>query len=430
VNRFATPPGPAKPFDGSQDLLDWLGEQIERYGDIVKASAFGGDIYIVNDPKYVQHVLRKNWSNYRKGLATKKVGMLIGKGLMVSEGDHWIGQRKLVQPAFSMNVIRAMASYMQTSSRDLCDAWERHAERDEPINITHEISRNVLSIVLLTLFGEDYEFAERHFRILSDDTGRNMEFAQTFRGLRAVVAEIVATRRSRGGVSQDLVGLLLETRGADGSPAMNDGQLISEIMTLVVAGHETTATTLNWVWYLLSQHPEVEERLQLEVEPAQESSDDGPMDLTGLDYTRRVIEETMRLYPAGWLLTRRAIEDDQLGDYRIPARSEIYISPYFLQRNPAYWPDPERFDPDRFDPARAGVRPELAMLAFSAGPRNCIGQQYARLKMQLHVATIARRLKLRFLGSTTPAMEAGINLRSREDLWMKAIVKSERAAAR
>lgn len=425
VGRLMTPPGPAEPYDCAQDLLEWLGQQIERYGDIVKASVFGREIYIINHPAYVQHVLRKNWRNYKKGLATKKVAMLLGPGLMVSEGARWIGQRKLIQPAFHRRVIDSMVGIMQAANCDLRDAWLGHAERGEPINVTRSVSSMVLNAVLSSLFSDDYDSAEPHFRILSDEDARNLEFAQTFRPLKAVVAEIIARRRSRGKTPSDLLGLLMETHLPDGASAMSDALLISEIMTLVVAGHETTASTLNWAWHLLSQHPEVEARLQLEADAAREGDAERPMDLTGLNYTRQVIEETLRLYPAGWLLTRRAIQDDRLGEYFIPANSEVYVAPYFVQRNPAFWPNPHRFDPDRHAPARLGDRPELAMLAFSAGPRNCIGEQYARLKMQLHLAIIARRLKLSPVGDPNPAMEAGINLRSRADFWMTAVVRSE-----
>jgi cytochrome P450 len=228
-------------------------------------------------------------------------------------------------------------------------------------------------------------------------------------------------------VAPDILGLLMSARGPDGGAAMSDGQLISEVMTLVVAGHETTAITLAWAWWLLSQNPEVEQRLHQELDgPGGAQLFEGHDRFT---LTRQVIEETMRLYPPGWLMTRRAICDDQLGEHQIRAGTEVYISPYFLQRNPAYWTDPERFDPDRFSAERSAGRPELAMLPFSAGPRNCVGETLARLEMQVHLTTIASQLRLRCCTHEPPQLSAGVNLRSKSDFIATPMLRTARADA-
>jgi cytochrome P450 len=199
--------------------------------------------------------------------------------------------------------------------------------------------------------------------------------------------------------------------------------MVNEILTLVVAGHETTASTLNWAWYLLSQHPHVEDKLSQEIASVPVGDTPTLDDLPRFPYTRQVLEETLRLYPAGWLMTRRALRDDQLGDYFVPAGTEIYVPPYFIQRHPALWENPDQFDPDRFDPARAQKRHPLALLPFSAGPRNCIGELLARVEMQIHFMTIAKRLRLRYENKTPPEMDAGVNLRSKHDFVMMPELK-------
>jgi cytochrome P450 len=202
---------------------------------------------------------------------------------------------------------------------------------------------------------------------------------------------------------------------------MQDRQLINEILTLIVAGHETTASTLNWTWYLISQHPDVEERLSNELNNLTNLPE--LEDLPKFPYSRQIIEEAMRLYPAGWLMTRKALRDDRLGDYFVPAGTEIYVSPYFIQRHPDLWENPDRFNPDRFGPDNSKSRHRLAMIPFSAGPRNCIGESLARLEMQIHLLIIAKCLRLRYVQSRPLELDAGVNLRNKHDFIMYPEVK-------
>jgi cytochrome P450 len=409
------PVRPAEAFDPGRDMLEWMAEQFGRHGDVFFAKAFGVDVCATNRPDHVQHVLRKNWRNYRKGFAIKRIAMLLGKGLMVSEGELWKTQRKLIQPAFHGAAIARIAGVVQDANERLLAAWADAARAGRGVNITHDISHLVLECVLLAIFGDDYERAAAAFAILSDEAARDLGFAQAFQPLRKVVAEIAERRRARGAIASDILGMLLAARDASGRPAMSDTQLVSEVITMVVAGHETTAITLGWVWFLLSQNPDVEARAHRELDGGGEA------------FASQVIEEAMRLYPPGWLMTRRAIADDWLGEHRIRAGTEIYIAPYFIQRSPALWTDPQRFDPDRFSPERAAGRPELAMLPFSAGPRNCIGEAFARMEMQIHVTTVARRLRLVGPRQAPPPLSAGVNLRSTADFIMAPQLRSPAA---
>ena len=396
-----------------------MGDQFERFGDIYKASIYGISVYVVRDPQYAQHVLRDNWQNYSKGQAIKRVALLLGNGLMVSEGELWKTQRRMIQPAFHRKTIGALIEVIRTSNVALLRRWEQAAHKKVSVNVTRDVSFVALEVVLISVFGADYERVAPHFKILTEESARNLNFAQAFRSLGKIVLQLVAQRREEKMVSNDILGMLMEARDQKTSQAMPDRQLANEVATLIVAGHETTASTLNWTWYLLSQHPEVEEKLSSELNNLLGSQIPGLDDLPKFAYTRQVIDEALRLYPAGWLMTRRALKDDHLGDYFVPAGTEIYISPYFIHRHPNLWEDPDRFNPDRFGPNHSHDRHLLAMLPFSAGPRNCIGELFARVEMQIHLMTIAKQLRLRFVEKNPPELDFGVNLRSKHDFMMK-----------
>ena len=401
-----------------------MGDQFKRFGNTYKASIYGTNVYVVRDPQYVQHVLRENWQNYTKGQAIKRVALLLGNGLMVSEGEFWKTQRRMIQPAFHRKAIGVLTKVITTSNLALLRKWEQAAHKEVSVNVTSDVSRMVLEVVLISIFGANYEQIAPHFNILSEESARNMEFAQVFGSLGKIVLQLAAQRRKEKTMSTDILGMLMEARDQRSGQAMPDRQLVNEIKTLIVAGHETTASTLNWTWYLLSQHPEVEGKLSNELNNLFGSKAPNLDDLPRHAYTRQVIDETLRLYPAGWLLTRRALKDDQLGDYFVPAGTEIYISPYFIHRHPDLWEDPDRFNPDRFAPDHSQDRHPLAMLPFSTGPRNCIGEFFARIEMQIHLMTIAKQLRLRFVERRQPELDVGVNLRSKHDFIMNPELKA------
>jgi cytochrome P450 len=424
VSLRRIPPGPVERYNTSEDLLSWMRDQFKRFGDIYKASVYGSDVYVVSDPKYVDYVLRENWQNYKKGLAIKRINLLLGNGLMVSEGEFWKGQRRTIQPAFHHEAIRTLVKLMTIANVALLKKWEQAAQEHASVNVTRDVSLMVLDVVLISIFGSDYEQVAPHFRTLSEDAARNLQFAQAFRSLGKIVAQVAGQRRKENIMATDLLGMLMEARDRESGQVMPDRQLVSEIMTLIVAGHETTASTLNWTWYLLSQNSEVEERLWTELSDLAGSEFPDLGDLPKFQYTRQIIEEALRLYPPGWLMTRKALKDDQFGDYFVPAGTEIYISPYLIQRHPALWEAPDRFNPDRFEADSSRNPHALAMLAFSAGPRKCIGELFARIEMQIHLMMIAKRLRLRCADDKVPELDAGVNLRSKYDFIMTPEIKA------
>jgi cytochrome P450 len=410
------PLGPPQKFSVSDDLLDWMGRQFEVYGDIYKASVYETSVYAIRDVEFAHHVLVENWENYAKGQIIKRVALLLGNGLMVSRGSLWKRQRRMIQPAFSHESIGPLMKMISGVNSALLTKWQLAAQRNESVNVTRDVSGVALEVVLRFIFGEDYERVGFHFDLLTHEQARNMQFALSFRALGKIIRQVVDRRREHLQTSGDALGMLMVARDPENGQLMPDSQLVDEILTLIVAGHETTASTLSWAWYLISQHSEVEEKLSKELNtlaPCSELSD-----LPRFLYTRQIIDEVMRLYPAGWLLTRRAVHDDRLGEYFVPAGTEIYIPLYFIQRHPDLWQEPDRFNPDRFRPDQSRHRHRLATFPFSAGPRNCIGALFARIEMQIHLMTIAKRLRLRYISLRPVEMDADVNLRSRYDFIM------------
>ena len=410
------PSGPRDPYNPSEALLGWLERQFAIFGDIYKASIYGVNAYVIRDPDLAYHVLVRNWQNYVKGVMIQRVALLLGRGLMVSEGEIWKRQRRTIQPAFNHESINTLIGLMASVNDELLKKWQKAALTNETVNVTRDVSGMALEVMLRFIFGIDYENVRESFEVVSHEPARNLAFARSFRALGKVIIEITNRRRRDSSPCLDALSYLMQARDPSSGQVMHTDQLIDEVFTLIIAGHETTASTLNWTWYLLSQHPEIDRRMFAEIDRHKFSG--GGDDLANFPYTAQVLEEVMRLYPAGWLLTRKALRDDWLGEYFLPADSEVYVSPYFINRNPKLWEDPERFIPERFEPENLKRRHRLAAIPFSAGPRNCIGARFARTEMEIHLLLIAKSLRLRFAYSDPIELDANVNLRSKHDLIM------------
>lgn len=404
------PTGPEAIFPGGSGLLPWIERQFAVCDEIFQGTIFGTTAWVTRSPELAYHVLVENWRNYTKGLPNARVGMLLGNGLMSSEGDFWRQQRRMVQPLFHADCISATRGMIEAVTERVSASWQEAARRGEAVNVTQDVSAAALEIVLRYVFGADYAAVAEPFGMLHQEHGRNMDFARRFRSLGAQVRAVLAGRQRNAG-ARDGLSQLADARDGAGKP-MPEPQLIDEVLTLVVAGHETTAATLSWAWYLLAEHPEVEARLAQELAAG------------GGQFLRQVLEEVLRLYPPGWIVYRRALAADRLGPYHVPAGMEVYVSPYFVQRHPRLWPRPGEFDPNRFSAENCLGRPRLAMMPFSAGPRNCIGERLARLEMEIHLATIVRRLRLLPVAGSPIELEAAVNLRPRHDLMLRPVVKS------
>jgi cytochrome P450 len=420
------PPGPSEPLDitFTQDALSQLSAAFNQYGDAFRiyASVTTANIYVFGHPDHVRRVLVDNHQNYTKGIGIERVGILLGKGLMVSEGEQWRRQRRMIQPAFHRDVIARMLDHIRTANQELLAKWIECANCRQEINVTQDMSDVTLNIVLRSIFGDDLQSmtaadGSNPFALLTEETERNLTFAYKFRALSKLIMDCVTRRRGQSREYHDLLAMLMAARDRKSGEPMPDKQLLDEVMTLIVAGHETTASALNWMWYLLSQHPDAEQRLHDEIDalPAAPATMDA---VAQFPYTRQVIEETLRLYPPGWLLTRRSIATDRISGYDIAPNTDVFISPYLVHRHPDFWPDPERFDPDRFSEASAAGRNRFCYLPFALGPRACIGEQFAMVEMIMHTAMLARHIRLRYRPKYPLELECQVNLRSKHGIYM------------
>ena len=373
----------------------WL---TETYGDIVQYRSTVEPAYLINHPDYVQHVLQTNGQHYNKDTYLNKYMLesLTGQGLLTSENPLWREQRRLIQPAFHRRSLPAFAQLMT-------DATHRTVARlaavppGQPVDMAREMMRLTLDIVTQALFGYDIsdradEIGEAMDTMVTIGKPRHRKVREAMELLDAIVFAIIDERRAHPERQRDdLLTMLLNARYDDGS-AMPDRQVRDEVMTLLVAGHETTANTLSWTWYLLAQSPQVVARLEAEVD-ALGGAAPAMADFPRLVYTDRVVQEAMRLYPSAWSISRRALADDVIGGYDIPAGAIVAMSPYTIHRRPDFWPDPERFDPDRFAPELVAARPRFAYFPFGGGARQCIGNYFALMESLIIIPTITQHFR-------------------------------------
>lgn len=422
------PPEPEIRFDigATEDSLQLMRELFARYGDIyrVYSPSRKSYTYVIHHPDDVKRVLVSNHRNYTKGIGLDRVRILLGNGIMTSEGEFWKRQRYMMQPMFHRRIITEFARVIDQANDRLIKRWEDQAARGELVNVTDDMSELTLDIVLRSIFGRDLEWIEeRHganpFEVVSREPARNLQFAYKFRSLTKLVGELIERRRQAREEHFDYVAMLMNARDKETGDGMSDKEMIDEIMTLVVAGHETTASGLNWTWYLLSQHPEAEARLHAEIDSTVEQAAPSLTQMEELSYTRQVINEALRLYPPGWLLSRRSIGPDRLCGYDIPPGTDVLLSPYLLHRHPQFWEDPEVFKPERFAPEKEAERSRFAYMPFAAGPRHCIGETFALYEMLMHLYKVARRYRLTYESAEPITLEAQINLRTAKPLYMR-----------
>jgi cytochrome P450 len=420
-----------------RDPLKFLRET-RQYGDVVHMRFVFSDAYLIYHPDSIKHVLQENNRNYNKDIFTYKIFYpFLGHGLLTNDGESWLHQRRLMQPAFHRKRIAAYGTIMTDSTEKLLKRWQSYAKQDLSLDIAEEMMHLTLGIVGQTLFSLDLSdetntigpavrtllnllgsYVYAPFPPINVPTPRNRRLLAANRSLEQVIYHIIAERRQQNTDTGDLLSMLLSARDEETGEGMNDRQIRDELMTMLIAGHETTSNTLAWTWYLLSQHPEVEEHLYSEIDEVLGGSIPTLEHLPNLKYTNMVIEEALRLYPTAGIFGRKAIADDELRGYYIPANSMIVISPYATQHHPDYWPDPERFDPDRFTPERSAARSHYAYFPFSSGPRMCIGSSFAMMEAQLILAMIAQRYRLRLVPGHPVEPQMLVTLRPKYGLKM------------
>ena len=430
-----TPPGPSEPLALGIDTgtLRALENLQANYGNVVSVTQLNGrQAFFINDPDEVRQLLVKHHARYRKGPGFERVKMLLGNGLIVSDGATWRRSRRMIQPAFSRQNVHRLIQLMVDCTEGRAVQWEAAARAGETLDITQEMSDFALLLILRCIFGSDYEdrimvSGENPFAFLSRDSARDLRVVMQVRESRELVLEVIKARRAQGSSGQfDFLSMYLSATDKDGRH-FSDDELLDELITLIVAGYETSAGTLNWTWFLIANNPQAEAGL-LE-ESARMIPGPGAIDqetLTDMSYTQQLLEETLRLYPPVWLFTRRAAEDDALSRHDVPAGTDIYLSPYILHRTAEFWPEPEQFRPERFGPDSPHKKGERPYFPFSLGPRRCLGEYFSFLEMKVHLGLLIQRFRMTLVSDQHPELDLGINLRTQKPIILRPSLRENR----
>ncbi len=413
------PPGPKRQFPGQMllrlrkdGLLQVMNEMAQAHGDIVHFTLPGEHMALLSHPDDIRDMLVTHQKQFKKGRGLERTEMLLGKGLLTSEGEFHLRQRRLASPAFHRQRIGGYGEVMTGYAHRHADGWRDGEMRD----MSADMMRLTLAIAGKTLFDADVESEAAEVGQALTDVFEAWSIAllpfgeflvklpipaaRRFRvgkaKLDAIIYGMIADRRASGRDHGDLLSMLMAAADTEGDgTGMTDEQLRDECLTIFLAGHETTANALTWTWYLLSEHPEIEARLHEEVDRVLGDRRATHDDLPQLPFTRMVLAESMRLYPPAYGLGRRALVPYDVGGYRLPARTVVLASQYYVHRDPRWWSEPERFNPDRWREGSGEPRHKHAYFPFGAGTRVCVGEQFAWMEGILVIAELARRWRFR-----------------------------------
>ena len=437
--RLPLPPGPKGHFllgsmlEVSRDWLTTYARFAKEYGDVVFFRMAHVPICLLIHPREIEQVLVTDYANFTKSADYRALASVLGKGLLTSEGEFWRRQRSLIQPAFRRENILAYAPVMTAAASRMLGAWRDAEER----NIHADMMRVTLEIVAQCLFGAQVgDVAERVGKAMQVVTDRFVTDAsaallfpfdipdvfapnrrRAVRELNSIINGIVRERRASSQRRSDLLDTLLSVRDTDGQP-MREEQLRDELMTLFLAGHETTALALSWTCFLLAKHAAVEAKLVGELRAVLGGRPPGIEDFPRLRYTEMVLKESMRLYPAVWGVGRRAITDCEIGGYRIPAGTNVFMFQWLTQRDARFFSEPERFEPERWreDPVRSGKIPRFAYFPFGGGPRVCVGAAFAMIEATLLLAMIQQHFQLELVRNHRVEPSASVTLRPKHGI--------------
>ncbi len=404
---------------------------LRAHGDFVRWRGFH-DIYLVNHPDFIRPVLSQDYRHFSKRIVDYRVlkGSM-GNGLVTSDGPHWVRQRGLIQPFFGNRRVNGFDERINALTSSLMDEWDGRVG-GEAFRVEREMSRLTLGIVGATLFGSDldrdagevadilervnlYPLETRALLTLFSwiPTPHNLKWRRAVSRLDRIVYRLIEARRRRGVGDDDLLDCLIRAHDEEGGEGIDERQVRDEVVTLMLAGHETSANALAWTLYLLGTHPDVEETLTETLTAALNGAPATAGDLPRLPYLKQVVQESMRIYPPVWGYSRRVEAEERFNGYLLPANAYVTVVPYALHRHPEFWPDPERFDPERFRPNRGEGRHPYSYLPFAAGPRTCIGAGMAMLEIQLVLAQILQRFKVHIVPDHPVETMAKVTLKPR-----------------
>lgn len=423
-----------------RDELDYLARLVREYGDICRVKVVNIPAYILSRPDYIESVLITNQKNFIKSVYLRESKALFGRGILTSDGDFWREQRRMLQPAFHHQRVATYTRVMMKHAAAMLESWHDGEERD----IHQDMMDLTMKIIAEVLFGDDIaskttEIAEalRVFFDQFDDrfglyaipewlpTPGNVRYRRAIARLNDLVNSLIRQRQAMRQDSGDLLAALLRARDDNGG-GMSEAQLRDEMMTLFFTGHETTALALSWAWYLLGKNPAVADRLAGEIDKVLEGRQPTYPDLPRLAYAELVMKETLRLYPPAYAVVREAVEDCEIGGYRIPAGATLAMFQWVVHRDPRYFENPEEFVPERWKGDFQKRLPRCAYFPFGAGPRLCIGDGFAKTEVPLLLAAIAQQYRVELVPQYPVLLSPSLTLRPRKGI--KVIVRKRRAA--
>lgn len=435
------PPGPkGLPVLGNylafcRDPLSFFSHLAADYGDVSHFRIGRESHYFLNHPDLIRDVLVRESKQFEKAGILVAAQKITGTGILTSEGNEHRRQRRMLQPAFTSSAVQAYARVMP----ETVDRWSARWSEGESVSMTTETSRVALAIVVRTLFDDrdhdDLTSIERAahdilgyfdpvwvpFALLwGDRLPRARRFTAAKSAMTAHAERLIKRFSADDAATESLVGRMIQSMRTEG---FEREELIArvrdQIITLVLAGHETVATALNWTFMLLADHPAASGRLEAEIDAVCGSRLPAAGDVPALLYTERVFKEAMRLYPPAWIMKRRVLSDHRAGNYIIPAGSFVGMSPYVMHRDPRYFPDPERFDPDRWSAEAEASRPAYSYFPFSGGPRGCIGSGFAMMEAILTIATVSRRWRFERVDGARVGLKPLITLRPDRNIRLR-----------
>lgn len=424
-----------------RDIIGFFLDTVRTHGDVAYVSIGPRRLFLINHPDLIQEVLVTRHKSFHKSWVMQQAKFVLGEGLLTSEDDFHRRQRKLMQPAFHKRRVEGYGAVMADYAARTANRWQP----GETLDVSQEMMRLTLSVAAKTLFNADVESEADEIgaaltevlgffdRILSPwapllnrmPLPSNRRFDRALARLDATVYGMIEARRASGEDAGDVLSMLLAAQDEDDGGVMTDRQVRDEALTLFLAGHETTANALTWTWYLLSENPPVEAKLHRELDEVLEGRCPGIDDLSNLEYTRKVLTESMRLFPPAYMLSREALEDVPLGGYVAPKGDIVVMSQYAIHRDARFYGAPERFDPDRWTPEMQERLPRFAYFPFGGGPRVCIGETFAWTEGMLVLATIARRRRLRLVPDHPVELRPLITLRPRHGMVMQVDAREQ-----
>ena len=444
----ARPPGPPGSFvrqfrPALADPLRFL-EDMARYGGVVMLRR--DKTYLVNDPQAIGRIFQDNHFNYVKGERyIRALEPLFGRGLLTSEGDLWLRQRRLIQPVFHRSNHLAYAQVIVQETQARLAAWQAGSRTGTALDIREEMTELTLAILMRTVFGQssgpEIEEVGHAFLVAHHEmnltaaflpvqipawvpTPGRRRFTRALATIDAYISRMIEAGQSRGATATDFLSRLLAARDPETGAAMSRQQVRDEVITMLAAGHDTVTEALTWTLYLVAQHPDVDGRAHGEIVGALGACAPNAVDLKTMPWVTQIVEESMRLYPPIWGMLRTAVGEDMLGGFSIPPGARVITSPWVVQRSSELWADPLAFRPERFAPDQAAGRPRFSYFPFGAGPRQCVGAQFAMLEVPLIVALVLREFSVRLVEGQQIRPLPRVSLRADRPVWARVSRRS------